>query len=163
MANKTSGAQKAAYLFLVMCCGAVLAFGGWRLYLDYGPSKVTVGGVPYGLPAGTTISRGDAPDMTSALSDSPIHVQTELRRAAELFRAGAYHSACDIYDGVVALYPDLLPAIWGELNTNCPRVSATASPCLSVNFWVPTRVPVWPPTWKAASSTRMVTKVPPWN
>lgn len=117
MAKKTSGAQKAAYLFLALCCGAVLAFGGWRLYLDYGPSKITVGGVPYGLPAGTSISRGDTPDMADALASSPVQVQTELRRAAELFRAGAFHSACDIYDGVVALYPDLLPAIWGELNT----------------------------------------------
>ncbi|MCF0222177.1 MAG: tetratricopeptide repeat protein, partial [Fibrobacter sp.] len=117
MAKKTSIAQKSAYLFLALCCGVVLAYGGWRLYLVYGPSKITVGGVPYGLPSGSTVVRGDTPDMADVLSKSPIQVQTELRRAAELFRSGAYGSACDIYDGVVALYPDLLPAVWGEVNT----------------------------------------------
>ncbi|MCQ2125511.1 MAG: tetratricopeptide repeat protein [Fibrobacter sp.] len=117
MAKKTSGAQKAAYLFLALCCGALLAFAGWRAYDIYGPSKITVGGVPYGLPAGSSVPRGDAPDMADAVSKSPIQVQTELRRATELFRSGMYGSAYDIYDGVVALYPDLLPAIWGEVNT----------------------------------------------
>ncbi len=117
MAKKTSGAQKAAYLFLALCCGALLAFAGWRVYGIYGPSKITVGGVPYGLPAGSTIARGDAPDMADAAAKSPIQVQTELRRATELFHSGVYNSAYDIFDGIVALYPDLLPAVWGEVNT----------------------------------------------
>lgn len=117
MAKKTSGAQKAAYLFLALCCGALLAFAGWRVYGIYGPSKITVGGIPYGLPAGSTISRGDAPDMADDLAKAPVQVQTELRRATELFRNGVFNSAFDIYDGVVALYPDLLPAVWGEVNT----------------------------------------------
>lgn len=117
MAKNTSGAQKAAYLFLALCCGALLALAGWRLYDIYGPSKIVVSGVPYGLPAGSKIARGDTPDLAGEITKSPVQVQTELRRAAELYRNGVYGSAYDIYDGVVALNPDLLPAIWGELNT----------------------------------------------
>ncbi len=117
MAKNSSGAQKAAYLFLALCCGALLAFAGWRLYDIYGPSKITVSGVPYGLPAGTAVPRGDAPDIEGEIAKAPVQAQTELRRATELARGGVYHSAYDIFDGVAALYPDLLPAIWGEVNT----------------------------------------------
>ncbi len=117
MAKKSSGAQKAAYLFLALCCGALLAIAGWRVYDIYGPSKIAVGGIPYGLPAGSTVLRGDTPDMAAETAKAPIQVQTELRRATELFRNGVFGSAYDIFDGVVALYPDLLPAIWGEVNT----------------------------------------------
>lgn len=117
MAKNSSGAQKAAYLFLALCCGALLAYAGWRLYDIYGPSKITVSGVLYGLPAGSSIARGDTPDLAGETAKSPVQVQTELRRAGELYRNGVYGSAFEIYDGVVALYPELLPAIWGELNT----------------------------------------------
>ncbi|PWJ66214.1 MULTISPECIES: tetratricopeptide repeat protein [unclassified Fibrobacter] len=117
MANSTSAAQKAAYLFLALCCVTLLAFGGFRAYQIYGPSKVSVGGVPYGLPAGSTVARGDAPDMKSETSSMPVQVQTEMRRAQELFRNGSFGSAFDIYDGIVLLYPDFAPAIWGAVNT----------------------------------------------
>ena len=117
MTNSSSAARRAAYLFLALCCGALLAFVGFRLYDVHGPNKIVVGGDPYGLPAGSTVIRGDIPDMTEALATVPAQVQTELRRAMELFRSGAYSSAYDIYDGIVVLYPDLLPALLGQLNT----------------------------------------------
>ena len=117
MTNSSSAARRAAYLFLALCCGALLAFVGFRLYDVHGPNKIVVGGDPYGLPAGSTVVRGDTPDMTEALANVPAQVQTELRRAMELFRSGAYSSAYDIYDGIVVLYPDLLPALLGQLNT----------------------------------------------
>lgn len=117
MANSSSAARKAAYLFLTLCCGVLLAFVGWRAYSVYGPSKISVGGIPYGLPAGSSVVRGDAPNMKSELDQVPIQVQTELRRAQELFRNGSFGSAYDVYDGVVILYPDLVPAVWGAINT----------------------------------------------
>lgn len=117
MANSSSAARKAAYLFLTLCCGGLLAFGGWRAYEVYGPSKVSVGGIPYGLPAGSSVPRGDTPDMKSESANMPIQVQTELRRAQELFRNGAFSNAFEIYDGVVSLYPDLTPAVWGAVNS----------------------------------------------
>lgn len=116
MANSNNAARKAAYLFLTLCCGALLAFAGFRAYEVYGPSKMTLPVVPYGMPAGSTVLRGDAPDLAESASKAPIQVQTELRRASELSRTGAYSSAYDIYDGVAVLYPDLVNAIWGEVN-----------------------------------------------
>ncbi len=117
MATSTTAARKAAYLFLSLCCGALLAFVGWRAYEIYGPSKISVGGIPYGLPAGSTVIRGDTPDMKAELAEMPVQIQTELRRAQELFRNGAFPSAYSVFDGVVSLYPDLTPAIWGAVNT----------------------------------------------
>lgn len=116
MANSSNAARKAAYLFLTLCCGALLAFIGFRVYEIYGPSKVSLPVIPFGMPAGSSVLRGDAPDMAEASAKAPIQVQTELRRASELSRTGAFASAYDIYDGIVVLYPDLLSAIWGEVN-----------------------------------------------
>ena len=116
MANSSSSARKAAYLFLTLCCGALLALAGFRIYDVYGPSKIVVGGIPFGLPAGSTVIRGDTPDLSAEMAAVPVQVQTELRRAAELARSGSLASAYDIYDGVIVLYPDLLPALLGQLN-----------------------------------------------
>ena len=117
MSNTSSAARKAAYLFLVLCCGALLTFAGFRLYDYYGPSKIVVGGIPYGLPVGAVVIRGDTPDFSNESANLPIQTQTELRRAMELSRSGALASAVDIYDGVVVLYPELYQAMWGEVNT----------------------------------------------
>ena len=117
MTNSSSAARKAAYLFLVLCCGALLTFAGFKVYDYYGPSKIVVGGIPYGLPAGSVVLRGDAPDFSDEMSKLPVQTQTELRRAMELYRSGALVSAFDIFDGVVVLYPDLYQAVWGEVNT----------------------------------------------
>ena len=76
-----------------------------------------VGGIPYGLPAGSIVLRGDAPDFSDEMSKLPVQTQTELRRAMELYRSGALVSAFEIFDGVVVLYPDLYQAVWGEVNT----------------------------------------------
>lgn len=116
MSNSNNAARKAAYLFLTLCCGALLAFAGFRVYEIYGPSKISLPVIPYGMPAGSSVLVGDSPDMSAATSTLPIQIQTELRRASELHRTGAYSSAYDIYGGVAVLYPDLLAAMWGELN-----------------------------------------------
>ena len=112
-----SGAQKAAYLFLALCCGALLSIVCWYVFDVYGPSKIVVGNVPYGLPSGSTIVIGDSPDLVSDMSKQPPQIQTELRRATELFRSGALSSAAEIFEGVAVVHPDLLPAVLGEINT----------------------------------------------
>lgn len=55
--------------------------------------------------------------MASEMANLPIQIQAELRRAKELLRTGSLDMAYQIYDGVVVVYPDLLPAVWGEVNT----------------------------------------------
>ncbi len=117
MSRSSSAARKAAYWFLAVCCGALLAFGGFRLYEEFGPSKISVDGVPFGVPAGTTVVRGDTPDMNKQLEQLPLQTQTEVRRAFELSRSGSSRPAYEILDAVVLLFPSLMPAVWGEVNT----------------------------------------------
>lgn len=116
MAVSKTTARKSAYLFLAFCCVAMLAFGGIRLYQVFGPSKVVVGSVPFGIEAGTSVPAGDAPDLNAGVVDLPIQTQAELRRAMELFHAGNYRQAYEIFDAVTLLYPDVIQAIWGEVN-----------------------------------------------
>jgi hypothetical protein len=72
----------------------------------YGPSKVTVEGVPFGLPAGTSLMLGDTPDFQKGVSSLPVQTQAELRRATELSRSGSLKAAYDIYEAIVMLFPD---------------------------------------------------------
>ncbi len=117
MALASETARKAAYLFLILCCVAVLGFGGYRLYLDMAPAKVSVPEVPFGLKAGTEFLKGDSPDMRQELSTLPLQTQGEIRRATELFRSGAYAQANEIFNAVSLLYPDLTVSLWNEVNT----------------------------------------------
>ena len=115
LASETS--RKAAYLFLVLCCVAVLGYGGYFLYLNMAPAKVTVPEVPYGLKAGSEIMVGDAPDFRQELASLPIQTQGEFRRATELVRNGAIVQANEIFNAISLLYPDLILALWNEANT----------------------------------------------
>ncbi|WP_295859907.1 hypothetical protein [uncultured Fibrobacter sp.] len=117
MSTPSAFARKAAYLFLVMCVGAAIAFVGYYFFNVYGPSKVTVEGVPFGLPAGTSLMLGDTPDFQKGVSSLPVQTQAELRRATELSRSGSLKAAYDIYEAIVMLFPDCIPAVWGEANT----------------------------------------------
>jgi len=117
MATSTVVARKAAYLFLTLCIGALLAFGGFRLYEVYGPSKVSIAAIPFGLPAGSSVARGDTPNFEREVSNLPVQTQAELRRAVELYRGGNTRAAYEIFDAVVLIYPDQFMAIWNEVNT----------------------------------------------
>ena len=117
MANTSSASRTAAYLFLVVFFGALLAYGGYKLYNKYGPSKTVVGEVPFGLAAGTSVLNGDAPNFKAEVERLPVQAQAELRRAAELSRSGAARAAYEIYDALVLLYPNVDAAVWGEINT----------------------------------------------
>lgn len=127
MVNSSSASRAAAYLFLVVFFGALLAYGGYKLYNKYGPSKTVVDEVPFGLEAGTSILNGDAPNFKADVERLPVQAQAELRRAAELSRSGAAKAAYEIYDALVLLYPNVDAAVWGEVNTlfNMDSVSTT--------------------------------------
>lgn len=117
MATSAATARKAAYLFLVLCVGTLLVFGGLRLYEKFGPRHIAVDGVPFGLPAGTQIAKGDFPELDGGLADLPIQTKAELRRAEEMSRGGNFRSAYEIFDAVSLMYPEVLASAWGEVNT----------------------------------------------
>lgn len=117
MKGDSLAARKFAYLFLALCLGAALTFAGFRIYDIYGPNKIVLEGVPYGVPANTVVLIGDTPDILAETQKLPIQIQTELRRALELLRAGSYAASYDIFEGVLAVYPDLLPALFGQAHT----------------------------------------------
>ena len=72
MSRSSASARKAAYWFLAVCCGALLALGGFKAYEEFGPSKISVEAVPFGLPAGTSVVRGDTPDLDAGLPALPV-------------------------------------------------------------------------------------------
>lgn len=117
MSSHTASARKAAYLFIVMCLGAAIAFMGNYFYGAFGSSKVTVAGIPFGLPAGSSVQMGDSPNFQKASASLPAQMQAELRRAVELSRSGNLGMAYEIYEAIVMLYPNNLAALWGEVNT----------------------------------------------
>ena len=117
MGSASETSRKAAYLFLILCCLAVVGYGGYYLYLNMAPAKVSVPEVPYGLKAGTEILVGDAPNFRQELAALPIQTQGEFRRATELARNGALAQATEIFNAVSLLYPDLTLALWNEANT----------------------------------------------
>lgn len=117
MSNPSSAPRTAAYLFLIFFFGALLAYGGFKLYSKYGPSKTVVGEIPFGLDAGTSVPNGDAPNFKADVERLPVQAQAEFRRAGELSRSGATKAAYEIYDALVLLYPNVDAAVWGEVNT----------------------------------------------
>lgn len=117
MSNPSSAPRTAAYLFLIFFFGALLAYGGFKLYSKYGPSKTVVGEIPFGLDAGTSVPNGDAPNFKADVESLPVQAQAEFRRAGELSRSGATKAAYEIYDALVLLYPNVDAAVWGEVNT----------------------------------------------
>ena len=117
MSNPSSAPRTAAYLFLIFFFGALLAYGGFKLYNKYGPSKTVVGEIPFGLEAGTSVLNGDAPNFKADVERLPVQAQAEFRRAGELSRSGATKAAYEIYDALVLLYPNVDAAVWGEVNT----------------------------------------------
>lgn len=117
MSQSSATARKAAYWFLAVCCGALLALGGFRVYEEFGPSKVSVEAVPFGLSSAGTVARGDSPDLNAGISGLPVQTQAELRRAVELSHGGNYQAAIEIFEAIVMIYPDVLKVQWEELNT----------------------------------------------
>ena len=71
MSHSSATARKAAYWFLAVCCGALLALGGYKAYEEFGPSKVSVEAVPFGLPSAGSVARGDTPDLNAGVSSLP--------------------------------------------------------------------------------------------
>ena len=53
--------------------------------IDISPLRMSIASpsIPFGLPAGTSILRGDVPDTLAGLDRMPISTEQELRRAEE--------------------------------------------------------------------------------
>lgn len=117
MSASSAKARKAAYWFLALCCGAVLSVFGFRLYEEFGPSKISVATVPFGLSAGSTVVRGDAPDWELDVAKLPVQTQAELRRATELSRNGNFRAALEIFEALALVHPGNAYEMWEELNT----------------------------------------------
>ncbi|MBR4784261.1 MAG: hypothetical protein IK012_03290 [Fibrobacter sp.] len=117
MSQSSATARKAAYWFLAVCCGALLAMGGFKAYEEFGPSKVSIEAVPFGLSSAGSVARGDSPDLNAGVSGLPVQTQAELRRAVELSHGGNYQAAIEIFEAIVMIYPDVLKVQWEELNT----------------------------------------------
>lgn len=117
MTTSTAMARKAAYLFLTLCAGALLAFGCFRLYEEFGPSKIFVGTVPFGMPSGSSVTRGISPEWDDDISKLPAQTQAELRRAVELSRGGNSRAALEIFEALTLVYPNFIQGAWEEINT----------------------------------------------
>lgn len=106
-------AQRAAVYFLALLGCAFLVLLAYLVYGKFGPRKIEVSSVPFGLPLGTEISVGDFPDTLSGLSSLPVSTVQELRRADDLEKNERFDEAAEIYEAIALQYPDVFLAEWG--------------------------------------------------
>jgi tetratricopeptide (TPR) repeat protein len=109
-------ARKAAYFFLTLICGALLAILVYTGYNKWGPAKITVDNVPFGLAAGTLILEGDIPEQKVGLEQMSPATQQELRRASDLRLNGYDKEALEVYEALALQYPDVFLVQWGAVN-----------------------------------------------
>lgn len=112
----SSAVKKLVYVYLVLCGIGFVAFGGFQLYKYFGPAKVQVENVPFGLPAGTGLSRGDAPNFDEGIERLPYSTRDEFRRAKNLAENGYASQALEIFDAIAFTYPDLEAAKFESMN-----------------------------------------------
>lgn len=108
--------KKLVYVYLALCGAGILAFAGFKLYQVLGPASVTLENVPYGQPAGTTLSKGDAPDYAEGLSQLPYSTRDEFKRAQSLSETGKAKLAVEIFDAIALTYPNLEAARFESMN-----------------------------------------------
>lgn len=108
--------KKLVYVYLAICGFVVLGFAGYKIYVHFGPSHVKVEAVPFGLPAGTSLSRGDAPNFDEELSRLPYSTRDEFKRAQGLAENGLAKQAVEIFDAIALTYPDLEVARFESMN-----------------------------------------------
>ncbi len=106
-------AQRAAVYFLALLGVAFLMLLAYTVYGKFGPRKIEVPSVPFGLPLGTEISVGDFPDTFSGLSSLPVSTVQELRRADDLEKNDHFDEAAEIYEAIALQYPGVFLAEWG--------------------------------------------------
>lgn len=117
MAVSKVKARRAAVFFLTLLGGAFIALAAYSVYLKIGPRSVVVSSIPFGLPAGTSILRGDVPDTLAGLDRMPISTEQELRRAEELQKSGKFNEAAEVYEAIALQYPEVFLAQWGVVNS----------------------------------------------
>ncbi len=145
-------AQRAAVYFLVLLCGAFLALFAYFIYGKFGPRKIEILSVPFGIAPGTEISVGDFPDTLSGISALPASTAQELRRAYDLEKNDRLDEAAEIYEAIALQYPgvflpewgvarsllakDSLSSVWKSLLESTERSLKKRYPESSVAFWL---------------------------
>lgn len=109
-------ARTAAKFFLTLMGGCLLAYFIYFGYQKFGPSKITLEGVPFGPPAGMTLIKGDAPDLEVGFDRLPFSTRDEVHRAFDLMLHGGAKQSLEIFDAILISYPELLMAEWGVLH-----------------------------------------------
>ena len=109
-------ARKAAYFFLTLICGALAVILIYTAYEKFGPTKIAVDNVPFGLAAGTKVAEGDLPDEDAGWNSVPAETQQELRRAADLALNGFQQKSLEVYEALAYQYPDVFRIQWGTVN-----------------------------------------------
>ncbi|MDR1759166.1 MAG: hypothetical protein LBR60_01415 [Fibrobacter sp.] len=117
MKYASSVSRKAALVFLCISLGGVAALLGYSLYQKIGPAEISVENIPFGLPAGTAVKKGDLPDLTKGVSALPLAVQEEIKRAGNLESNGFTREALEIYETLNLQYPGLFFSKWGAMNS----------------------------------------------
>jgi len=109
-------ARKAAYWFLAVACGALLAASVYAFYQKWGPSRKTLENISFGMPPGSQISYGNHPNFNDGLEKISYATRDELRRAADLSANGSGRQALEVFEAIEATHPNLIAAKWGEMN-----------------------------------------------
>src|SRR5574344_481052 len=109
-------ARKAAYFFLTLICGALAVILIYTAYEKFGPARIAVDNVPFGLAAGTKVAEGDLPDEDAGWNSVPAETQQELRRAADLALNGFQQKSLEVYEALAYQYPDVFRIQWGTVN-----------------------------------------------
>lgn len=102
-----SFAKKLVYAYLILCGLGALALAGFQAYKHFGPARIHVEVVPYGLVAGTELSRGDAPNFDEEFLKLPYSTRDEFKRAENLADNGNALQALEIFDAIALTYPNL--------------------------------------------------------
>lgn len=120
-------ARKAAYFFLTLICGALIAILSYTAYDRFGPTKIVVDNIPFGLPVGNTILEGDVPNKMEGFDRMPATTQQELRRAMDLAVNGYDKEALETFEAIALQYPNVFLAQWGAMNALFDLDSLTAA------------------------------------
>ncbi|MBO5422534.1 MAG: hypothetical protein J6A06_01910 [Fibrobacteraceae bacterium] len=115
MASKKSIVRKLIFAYLFLCAAGVLAYVVVELYDRFGPSKLVVEGIPFGLPAGTELAVGESPEIEKSLSDYSFATRDEIRRATDLLENGEVQQALEVFDAIALTYPALEAARFGSM------------------------------------------------
>lgn len=108
--------RRISYFYFAVCGLAILVLLGHELYRKFGSPRVTIESVPFGLPGGSEIFKGETPDFEGELEQLPFSTRDELHRANELLSSGEFSSALEIFEGILHSNKNSEVARFGAMN-----------------------------------------------